>query len=33
MNEIDNTIQNLTNSGLEQISYAKGEIIYEFNEK
>ena len=32
MNEIDNTIQNLTNSGLEQISYAKGEIIYEFNE-
>ena len=32
MNKIDNNIQNLTNSGLEQISYNKGQTIYQFNE-
>ena len=32
MIEIDKNIQNLTNSGLEQISYAKGQTIYKFNE-
>ena len=32
MNKIDNNIQNLTNSGLEQISYNKGQTIYLFNE-
>ena len=33
MNKIDNNIQNLTNSGLEQISYNKGQTIYQVNEK
>ena len=32
MNKIDNNIQNLTNSGLEQISYNKGQTIYKLNE-
>ena len=32
MNEIDKNIQNLTNSGLEQVSFSKGQIIYQFNE-
>ena len=32
MNEIGNNIQNLTNSGLEQVSYNKGQTIYKFNE-
>ncbi len=32
MNKIDNNMQNLTNSGLEQISYNKGQTIYQFNE-
>ena len=32
MNNIDTTIKNITNSGLEQISFKKGEIIYQFNE-
>ena len=32
MNKIDNNIQNLTNSGLEQISYNKGQTIYQVNE-
>ena len=32
MNKIDNNMQNLTNSGLEQISYNKGQTIYKFNE-
>ena len=32
MNEVDKSIQNLTNSGLEQVSFAKGQTIYQFNE-
>jgi CRP-like cAMP-binding protein len=32
MKNLDNTLQNLTNSGLEQVSYKKGDIIYKFNE-
>ena len=32
MNDIDNSIQNLTNSGLEQVSYNEGQVIYQFNE-
>ena len=32
MKNLDNTLQNLTNSGLEQVSYKKGAIIYKFNE-
>ena len=32
MNNIDTTIKNITNSGLEQISFKKGDIIYQFNE-
>ena len=32
MKNLDNSIQNLTNSGLEQINYKKGDIIYQFNE-
>ena len=32
MNEIDKNIQNLTNSGLEQVSFSKGQIIYQFSE-
>ena len=33
MNNIDTTIKNITNSGLEQISFKKGDNIYRFNEK
>ena len=33
MNNIDTTIKNITNSGLEQITFKKGDKIYEFNEK
>ena len=32
MNEVDKSIQNLTNSGLEQVSFTKGQTIYQFNE-
>ena len=32
MKNLDNTLQNFTNSGLEQISYKKGDMIYQFNE-
>ena len=32
MKNLDNTLQNLTNSGLEQVSYKKGDVIYQFNE-
>lgn len=32
MNAIDKKIENITNSGLEQISYNKGQTIYQFNE-
>ena len=32
MKNLDKNIQNLTNSGLEQISYNKGQTIYKFNE-
>lgn len=32
MNAIDKKIQNITNSGLEQVSYNKGQTIYQFNE-
>ena len=32
MNEVDKNIQNLTNSGLEQVSFTKGQTIYQFNE-
>ena len=32
MNTIDKKIENITNSGLEQISYNKGQTIYQFNE-
>ena len=32
MNDIDTTIKNITNSGLEQVNFNKGEKIYEFNE-
>ncbi|MBJ57309.1 MAG: hypothetical protein CMP24_03595 [Rickettsiales bacterium] len=33
MSNIDTTIKNITNSGLEQISFKKGENVYKFNEK
>ena len=33
MKNLDNSIQNLTNSGLEQVSFNKGDIIYQFNEQ
>ena len=32
MNDVDKSIQNLTNSGLEQVSFTKGQTIYQFNE-
>ena len=32
MNAINKKIENITNSGLEQISYNKGQTIYQFNE-
>ena len=32
MKNKESNLQNLTNSGLEQISYNKGQIIYKFNE-
>ena len=32
MNEVNKNIQNLTNSGLEQVSFTKGQTIYQFNE-
>ena len=33
MNKIDTSFKNITNSGLEQISYKKGSVIYKINEK
>ena len=33
MNKINHTIKNITNSGLEQVSFRKGTIIYKVNEK
>ncbi len=33
MKNPENSIQNLTNSGLEQVSFNKGDIIYQFNEQ
>ena len=33
MNNIDQSIKNITNAGLEQISYKKNSIIYKVNEK
>ena len=33
MKNLDNSIQNLTNSGLEQVSYNEGDIVYQFNEQ
>ena len=33
MNKINHTIKNITNSGLEQVSFKKGTTIYKVNEK
>ena len=33
MNKINHTIKNITNSGLEQVSFRKGTTIYKVNEK
>ena len=33
MNDIDKSLKNITNSGLEQINYKKGSVIYKINEK
>ena len=33
MNKINHTIKNVTNSGLEQVSFKKGTTIYKVNEK
>ena len=33
MKNLDNNILNLTNSGLEQVSYNEGDIVYQFNEQ
>ena len=33
MNEINHKIKNITNSGLEQVSFKKGATIYKINEK
>ena len=33
MNKINHKIKNITNSGLEQVSFKKGTIIYKVNEK
>ena len=33
MKNPENSIQNFTNSGLEQVSFNKGDIIYQFNEQ
>ena len=33
MNNIDKSIKNITNTGLEQISYKKNSVIYKVNEK
>ena len=33
MNNIETSFKNITNSGLEQINYKKGSVIYKINEK
>ena len=33
MNKVNHNIKNITNSGLEQVSFRKGTIIYKVNEK
>ena len=33
MNKVNHTIKNITNSGLEQVSFKKGTTIYKVNEK
>ena len=33
MNNIDTTLKNITNSGLEQVNFKKGDVIYKFSEK
>lgn len=33
MNEVNHNIKNITNSGLEQVSFKKGTTIYKINEK
>ena len=33
MKNLDNSILNLTNSGLEQVSYNEGDTVYQFNEQ
>ena len=33
MNNIDQSVKNITNTGLEQISYKKNSVIYKVNEK